>query len=73
MIWVFKTSITSKVQVKKVAPILNKIVLPQGKWNFDLEDCDKILRIECLKMGILCEEYIMEQLKASGYYVEVLE
>jgi len=22
-------------------------MLPEAKWNFDLDDCDKILRIEC--------------------------
>ena len=72
MIWVFKTTIKNKIQVRKVTPLLNELVLPHGKWNFDLEDCDKILRIENRKMEI-CESYIVEQLSASGYGIEVLE
>ena len=45
MIYVFKTSVKTKRQVKKLKPPINKI-LPKEKWNFDLEDCDKILRID---------------------------
>jgi hypothetical protein len=45
MIYVFKTSVKTKLQVKKLKPHINKI-LPKAKWNFDLEDCDKILRID---------------------------
>lgn len=45
MIFVFKTSVKTKIQVKKLKPHIDKI-LPNVKWNFDLEDCDKILRIE---------------------------
>ena len=45
MIYVFKTSVKTKSQVKKLQPHINKVV-PNKKWNFDLEDCDKILRID---------------------------
>jgi hypothetical protein len=45
MIYVFKTSVKRKNQVKNLKPHINKI-LPNEKWNFDLEDCDKILRID---------------------------
>lgn len=45
MIYVFKTSVKTKNQVKKLKPHLQKI-LPNEKWNFDLEDCDRILRID---------------------------
>ena len=45
MIFVFKTSVKTKMQAKKLTPHIHKI-LPKAKWNFDLEDCDKILRIE---------------------------
>ncbi|MFZ1562009.1 MAG: hypothetical protein WAT37_18880 [Saprospiraceae bacterium] len=46
MIFVFKTSVKTKMQVKKLKPHIGKI-LPNEKWNFDLEDIDKILRIDC--------------------------
>lgn len=43
-ILVFKTSITAHEQVIKVSPLLNAV--PTIKhWNFDLDDCDNILRI----------------------------
>lgn len=45
MIYVFKTSVTSKKQMKILKPHIDEI-LPNAKWNFDLEDCDKILRID---------------------------
>ena len=45
MIFVFKTSVKTKMQAKKLKPHIDEI-LPKAKWNFDLEDCDKILRID---------------------------
>lgn len=45
MIYVFKTSVKTKIQAKRIQPHIEKI-LPKAKWNFDLEDCDKILRID---------------------------
>ena len=45
MIYVFKISVKTKMQVKKLKPHIDKI-LPKAKWNFDLDDCDKILRID---------------------------
>ena len=33
------------MQEKKLRPHIDKI-LSKTKWNFDLEDCDKILRID---------------------------
>ena len=31
--------------MQQLKPYIDKIV-PTKKWNFDLEDCDKILRID---------------------------
>jgi hypothetical protein len=45
MIFVFKTSVKTKTQAKQLQPHIEK-VLPNAKWNFDLTDCDKILRID---------------------------
>ena len=45
MIFVFKTNVDSISKVKKVTPKLNQL-FPNSKWNFDLEDCDNILRID---------------------------
>lgn len=48
MIYVFKTTVKRKTEVKKLEPHLNKMLVHE-KWNFDLHDCDKILRIESEK------------------------
>jgi len=45
MIFVFKTSVKTKTQIKKLTPHIDKL-LPNAKWNFDLEDIDNILRID---------------------------
>lgn len=43
-VYVFKTSL-NKRDVKFIKPILDKTI-PDIKWNFDFEDCDRVLRIE---------------------------
>jgi hypothetical protein len=48
MIFVFKTTVSTKSQVKQLGLHISKL-LPGGKWNFDLEDCDRILRIDSEK------------------------
>jgi len=67
---VFKTNVTD-------AEVANKIVsdltfhLPDSKVNFDLSDCDNILRIESSKEIHI--ESITEHLVRWGYFCEVLE
>ena len=65
-IYVFKTSL-NKRNVKFVKPVLDES-FPDAKWNFDLEDCDRVLRIESNEdisdwvcksigeLGFLCSE-----------------
>ena len=67
MVFVFKTSIRNKQEVQQITPTLNS-VLKNGKWNFDLNDCDNILRVVATKdvtnnvitalllQGFICEE-----------------
>ncbi|TDW47291.1 hypothetical protein EV144_105310 [Flavobacterium sp. 270] len=45
MVYVFKTSVDTKSKLESAVIVLNNL-LPSIKWNFDLEDCDNILRIE---------------------------
>ena len=45
MIFVFKTSVKSKTEIRFLSSYLNTL-LQEARWNFDLDDCDKILRIE---------------------------
>jgi len=69
MIYVFKTSVKTKIQAKKLKPRIDKI-LPKSKWNFDLADCDKVLRIESEENIILP---ITSLLKNHNFDCEELE
>lgn len=69
MIHVFKTSVKTKTQVRILQPHINKMI-PTEKWNFDLEDCDKVLRIDCEENIVL---KIKELLAHYKFYYEELE
>lgn len=45
MLYIFKTDVKSKSQLEKIAVEIQKL-FPNATWNFDLEDCDNIFRIE---------------------------
>lgn len=45
MIYVFKTSVSKIHEADALRPILDR-GLPNSKWNFDIEDCDHILRVD---------------------------
>lgn len=69
MVEVFKTSVQKKSQSKLLLGMLSE-TFPSTRINFDLSDCDKVLRVEgdeimVLKIMILVKEY--------GYTCEVLD
>lgn len=69
MVEVFKTN----VQRPKQARILESELasrFPSVKINFDLEDCDKILRVEGKKFA---SDKIIELLLSNGYFCQILE
>ncbi len=45
IVYVFKTSIHTKKQMSRLKPYRDRL-LPNKKWNVDLNDCDKMLRKE---------------------------
>ncbi|AYN05071.1 hypothetical protein [Flavobacterium sp. 140616W15] len=45
MIYVFKTSVNTASKLESATTILNEL-LPDAKWNFDLDDWDNVLRID---------------------------
>lgn len=45
MIYVFKTSVDTNSKLEFANTLLSEL-LPNSLWNFDLEDCDNILRID---------------------------
>jgi hypothetical protein len=69
MIFVFKTSVKTKQQVKKLKPHIDKR-LPKAKWNFDLEDCDRILRVDSEENIVSA---IIDLLQIHKVYCEELE
>ena len=67
---VFKTSVKRKADVAKLASVLDDLMANDDKWNFDLEDYDKILRVESDMMkSTTIESVLLEE----GYYCTELE
>lgn len=68
MIEVFKTNICNEADAERL------LVLMKKRWplfciNFDLEDCDKILRV---KGDNLCAEEIMNIVTQQGFECAIL-
>lgn len=68
MVEVFKTNVQ---QPGESAMIVQKLeeYFPGGKINFDLDDCDKILRVEAAAVS---KVKIMLLLNSYGYHCEIL-
>ena len=69
MIFVFKTSVKTKMQAKKLKLHIDEL-LPTAKWNFDLEDIDNILRVDSQENIIL---KIINLLNIHNHSCEELE
>ena len=70
MIEIFKTNVQTKTQAKKITALLEKMLV-QSKINFDLNDCDKILRVDGIKSSYT--SIIVNNLKNLGYTCEILD
>lgn len=69
-VFVFKTSVNSPQEIIAVKPLLNKLVSNTGRWTFDLEDCDKVLRVES---EFVVADSIIEKLACAGVMCSELE
>ena len=69
MVEVFKTNVQKKKQSKMLLYILSE-AFPSFKINFDLSDCDKVLRVVGDNMETL---RIMKLVKEFGFNCEVLD
>ena len=69
MVEVFKTNVQEEDQSKT---LIQKLLehFPQSKINFDLDDCDKILRAEGIDIQ---PEKMIEVLNSNGYECRVLD
>ena len=45
---VFRTSVENNDQVHALRPMLDELIASGGRWSFDLEDRDRILRVEAV-------------------------
>ncbi|PZX94235.1 hypothetical protein DOS84_06325 [Flavobacterium aquariorum] len=70
MIEIFKTNVQFQKEARLIVDQLQS-KLVTAKINFDLEDCDKILRIEGTKK--INNQYIIIYLKQLGYNCEILD
>lgn len=69
-IWVFRTSVKMQVDIRRLKPILDRLMHEGDKWNFDLEDCDHILRVETKSLSA---PEIIYQMEKAGYQCAELE
>jgi len=68
-ILVFKTNVTSKRKVSKVKSLLTSVAAIK-QWNFDLEDCDKVLRIEANGLNT---RYVESLLHTAGFHCQEMD
>ena len=69
MVEIFKTNVQKKTQSKMLLSILSE-TFPSFKINFDLSDCDKVLRVEGSAIKTL---RIMHLVKENGFNCEPLD
>lgn len=69
MIEIYKTDVENATQAETLLLLLRHY-LPSAEINFDLEDCDKVLRV---KGERFCTIYIIQILTFNGFKCQVLE
>lgn len=69
MVEVFKTNVDN---AEEAEVIINRLqhLFPDGTINFDLNDCDRILRIES---GLIPKQNVIEIVGELGYSCDVLD
>lgn len=71
MVEVFKTNIKGALQARKLVQDIRR-VFPGYEANVDLDDCDRILRVEIL-YGIIENNCLIDLLQSHGVHAAVLE
>lgn len=69
MVEVFKTNVPDKKVAQQLLATF-KTQFPECRVNFDLEDCDRILRVES---EVVNEQAVMKLVRSSGFECAVLE
>lgn len=70
MVEVFKTNIANCDDAKCIVDKIHQH-FSDYQANFDLEDCDLILRIKCLN-GVVCPNSIIALVQQNGFEAAVL-
>ena len=70
MIEVFKTNVTQKYQANILIDHIHNTFVDY-KANFDLEDCDRILRVKAVS-GMVQPSLLIGLLNNFGFYAELL-
>jgi hypothetical protein len=70
MVEVFKTNVGTQEQANRLIDRIHQ-TFRDYKANFDLDDCDKILRVE-RKSGVIHSTIVIQFLRQSGFHAEVL-
>ncbi len=69
MIEVFKTNVQEFSEAQKLVALLLRH-FPNSKINFDLDDCDKVLRVEGHNLRV---EKVMTLVSEKGFLCKVLD
>jgi hypothetical protein len=70
MVEVFKTDVTAPEQAHKVLEEI-RASFPDHDGNFDLQDCDHILRVTS-KSILIHPQHVIDLLAVAGHHAEVL-
>lgn len=70
MVEVFKTNVTARADASRITGAIHD-AFGEYAANFDLHDCDNILRIQSVS-GVVDAEQVMHLLKYLGFEAEVL-
>ncbi|MGN6495123.1 MAG: hypothetical protein ACTHLE_24260 [Agriterribacter sp.] len=69
MVEVFKTNVQEKAAANEIVELL-RLHFPGSRINFDLHDCDKILRIEG---GNIPASTVIDLVHKNGFFCDVLD
>jgi hypothetical protein len=70
MVEVFKTSVMDSADAKMLVDQIQQNFIDY-KVNFDLEDCDKILRVKCTT-GTIHSRQLIDFISSFGFTIEIL-
>jgi len=68
-LFIFRTNIDRKVEFLSLKRDLERIP-GMGPCTIDLEDCDKVLRVECENVSLV---KVVEEVSRHGFFCEELE